>query len=257
MTYNAQPDKAFILAAGMGKRLRPYTDTLPKPLVPVAGQPTIGHIIDRLLADNVRDITVNLHYRADQLADYLQSRAAKDGFALRLLHEDTLLDTGGGIKAGLAHFGDQPFFIINGDAFWLDDDVQQGCFKRLQAFWRDADMDLILLLQPKASMVLTHGVGDYNLSDDGQCIRQPDSSGAHMFAGIRLCHPRLFANTPDGAFSFLRLMDKAQENARLYGLVHHGDWHHISTPEELERVDAYCRTHPQYQSGQTQKAGHG
>lgn len=238
---SAAPDKAFILAAGMGKRLRPYTDTLPKPLVPVAGKPTIGHIIDRLLDAGVKDITVNLHYRGDQLADYLQQRSSADLFTLNLLWEKELLDTGGGLKAGLAHFQNQPFFVVNGDAFWSEGADNVPCFTRLHQTWRDADMDLLLLLQPTERMVLTHGVGDYTLTANGICQRQKDFSGSYMFAGIRLCHPRLFVDTPDSAFSFLTLMDRAESHGRLYGLPHSGDWHHISTPEELERVDHHYR----------------
>jgi N-acetyl-alpha-D-muramate 1-phosphate uridylyltransferase len=228
--------KAFILAAGMGKRLRPYTDTLPKPLVPVAGQPTIGHIIDHLVDAGVRDITVNLHYRADQLAAYLATRATSD-LMIRTAFENTLLDTGGGIKAQLAHFGDAPFYIINGDAYWTNG-TQGNCFHRLSAAWRDADMDLLLLLQDIRRMVLTHGVGDYAMGHDTRLTRLRDQTGPYMFAGIRLCHPRLFAGLPDGVQGFLPLMDHAEATGRLYGLEHDGDWHHISTPEELERVEA-------------------
>jgi MurNAc alpha-1-phosphate uridylyltransferase len=226
--------KAFILAAGMGKRLRPYTDTLPKPLVPVAGKPAIGHILDRLNEAGITDVTVNLHYRADQLADFLAANTPH-GMTIHLAYEDALLDTGGGVMAQLAHFGDAPFYIVNGDAFWSGD-----AFGPLARRWDDAAMDLCLLLQPVSNMVLTHGVGDYDLPPDGRCIRAKDSSGTHMFAGIRLCHPRLFTGAPTGAFGFLSLMDQAEHAGRLFAAEHEGEWHHISTPEELERVnDAY------------------
>ena len=228
--------KAFILAAGMGKRLRPYTDTLPKPLVPVAGQPTIGHIIDHLAEAGVNDITVNLHYRADQLAAYLATRTTSD-LHIRTAYEEVLLDTGGGIRTQLHHFGQEPFYIINGDAYWVDGPTG-NCFHRLSGAWKDADMDLLLLLQDINRMVLTHGVGDYAMDAQSRLTRLRDQSGPYMFAGIRLCHPRLFAGTPDGVLGFLPLMDGAEAKGRLYGLAHDGDWHHISTPEELERVEA-------------------
>ena len=103
-------------------------------------------------------------------------------------------------------------------------------------------MDMLLLLQHKNLMNLTIGVGDYHLDADGKAKRAKEKDGEYMFAGIRIIHPRVFDNTPQGAFSFLTLMDKAQQNGRLYGLVHDGEWHHISTPEELERVDeVYCK----------------
>lgn len=228
--------KAFILAAGMGKRLRPYTDTLPKPLVPVAGQPTIGHIIDHLVHAGVRDITVNLHYRADQLAAYLASRTTSD-LIIRTAYEDILLDTGGGIKAQLHHFGSDPFYVINGDAYWTNG-PQGNCFHRLSAAWRDSDMDLLLLLQDINRMVLTHGVGDYITSQTGNILRQKDQTGTHMYAGILKCSPRIFTNSPGDIFGLRILFDAAESAGRLYGLEHDGDWHHISTPEELERVEA-------------------
>ncbi len=222
---------AFILAAGMGSRLRPYTDTLPKPMVSVAGQSIIYHILDRLIQAGVTDVTINLHYLGDLLEEHLSYRT---DINITFSYEETLLDTGGGIKKALNSFENNPFFIINGDAFWVDGDI--NIFNHLQKTWQEKRMDILLALQPTERMKLTKGVGDYILDSDGQAKRSPVQEGDMMFAGIRLCHPRVFNNTPDESFSFLKLMDQAEADNRLYGLEHKGEWHHISTAEDLERV---------------------
>ena len=224
---------AFILAAGMGSRLRPYTDTMPKPLVTVAGAPIIDHILDKLVNAGITHVTINLHYMGDILKEHLSDRA---DIHITLSEEAGLLDTGGGVKNALSTLGDEPFFIINGDAFWSEGETD--IFSRLSSQWQDDNMDILLALQPIERVTLTKGVGDYLLSDQGHASRDTSQNGSMMFAGIRLCHPRIFKNTPDTAFSFLELMDKAESNNRLYGIEHLGDWHHISTPEELDRVNA-------------------
>lgn len=112
---------------------------------------------------------------------------------------------------------------------------------RMAAAWDGGRMDMLILLQPLSRMILTAGRGDYDLRPDGRAVRAPDKDGAYMWTSVRLCHPRLFADTPDGPFSFLTLLDRAQAAGRLYGIVHEGDWHHISTPADLEQVDAALR----------------
>lgn len=231
---STRPDHAFVLAAGLGTRLRPYTDTLPKPLVPVNRRPLLDYIFDHLKAVGVHDVTVNLHHKPDELRKFLQSRPDLN---IAQSFEEELLDTGGGVKKVLSTLGDRPFYIINGDAFWLDGPQESGLM-RLQEAFDDTRMDILLLLQPVGRMILTEGVGDYDLLENGQAVRNTGKTGTHMFAGIRLCHPRVFASAPEGKFSFLQLMDQAQAQGRLYGLEHDGDWHHISTPADLEAVNA-------------------
>lgn len=229
MTTDA-PDHAFVLAAGLGTRLRPYTDTLPKPLVPVNGRPLLDYIFDHLKAAGVTDITVNLHHKPEPLREFL---ATRPDLRLTQSFEEELLDTGGGVKKALASLGPKPFYIINGDAFWLGD-----ALKDLSGAFDPGHMDILLLLQPVSRMALTEGVGDYDLSSDGRAIRNKDKTGTHMFAGVRLCKPEIFAGTPEGKFSFLSLLDQAEAKGRLFGLEHAGDWHHISTPADLQAVDA-------------------
>ena len=223
---------AFILAAGMGKRLRPYTDTMPKPMVNVHGKPTIDHTIDKLVASGITNITVNLHYMGNILKDHLSQRADVN---ITFSEETELLETGGGLKKALHTMpANDPFFIINGDAFWTENG--SNIFQDLSDNWNDSDMDILLALQPVEKMILTNGVGDYTL-ESGKATRSHAQDGDLMFAGIRLCHPRVFEGSPGGAFSFLQLMDKAEQNNRLGGIRFEGEWHHISTPKELNRVN--------------------
>ncbi len=229
----ANPFKAFILAAGKGTRLRPYTDTVPKPMVEVGGISIIKRTLAKLAAEGVEEVVVNLHHLGDVLADHLKNVQEP---RIILSPESELLETGGGVKKALQHFAGEPFYLINGDALW-DEGEGAAALSRLAKVWDPTTMDMLLLLQPVNGMTLTNGVGDYTLRTDGHAIRALDKSGDYMFAGVRIVHPRLFEGSPDGAFSFLSLMDKAQQNGRLFGLAHSGAWHHISTPEELLRVD--------------------
>lgn len=232
------PEKAFLLAAGKGTRLRPHTDTVPKPMVPVTGRSIIHRTLEKLNAAGVKEVVINLHH----LAPVLEAHLAKVQHPKIVLSpEPELLETGGGVKKALQHFNGQPFYMINGDALWSDSG-DQTALKRLAEKWDPAKMDLLLLLQPIRNMKLTDGVGDYSLVADGKAVRRADKSGDLMFAGIRIVSPSLWDGTPDGAFSFLSLMDKAEAAGRLYGILHEGEWHHISTPEELARVDEAFRS---------------
>lgn len=230
-----KPTKAFILAAGKGTRLRPHTDTMPKPMVDIAGTSIIRRTIAKLAQAGVTDIVVNLHHLGEVLEKHLSDVA---DIRIILSHEDELLETGGGIKKALHHFGDEPFYIINGDALWDEGEIQ--ALDKLAHAWND-EMDILLLLQPTERMERTGAVGDYRLSN-GKAIRARDRSGDYMFAGIRIAHPRIFEGSPEGAFSFLTLMDKAEEAGRLHGLAHSGHWYHISTPEDLQSVNEAFRT---------------
>lgn len=232
MTDN--PDKAFILAAGKGTRLRPHTDTMPKPMVEINGISIIRRTLAKLADAGVRTAVVNLHHLAPILHDHLENTPIPH---IVFSHEDELLETGGGIKRALANFNGRAFYIINGDALWRDRDHCHGAIKRLADRWDNDAMDILLLLQPKSAMPEGF-VGDYHVMADGRAVRATDRTGDYMFAGIRIAHPRIFEGSPDGAFSFLELMDKAERAGRLYAVVHDAEWYHISTPEDLTRINA-------------------
>lgn len=232
-----KPDKAFILAAGKGTRLRPYTDTMPKPMVPINGTSIIQRTIEKLSHEGVKTIVINLHHLGDVLKGHLAGVSSPQ---IIFSEEKELLETGGGIKKALHHFGNDPFFIINGDALW-DDDPQNPALSLISSLWDDSVMDILLFLEPKEQMKATRFVGDYTLNDSGHPVRCRDLSGNYMFGGVRIAHPRIFAGTKDGPFSFLSLMDRAEEQGRLHAYIHDRAWYHISTPDDLEEVDALFR----------------
>lgn len=231
-------DKAFILGAGLGTRMRPLTDNMPKPLLEVAGRNMLDRALDQLKEAGVCDVTINTHYLADQIEAQVTSR---DDLKIRISHEPELLNTGGGIKNALPHFGGDDFYVLSGDSLWIDG-PGQSALSRLADVWDPAKMDILMLLQPVKNMILTKGVGDYHLNADGRAARALDQGGDYMFTSIRINKASIFDDSPDGAFSYLDLMDKAQQDGRLYGLVHDSDWHHISTPPDLEAVNAALRS---------------
>lgn len=238
------PDHAFIMAAGMGSRLRPHTDTIPKPLVPVDGRAMIDHTLDHLEEIGTAHVTVNLHYRAALLQNHLSRRAARHPAPrLTFSWEPELLDTGGGIKKALYTMGGKPFYCFSGDTLW-EDGKSGNTLEKLAAAFDAEKMDLILLLQPLSKMTETKGSGDYDLDDQGRPIRNRQRQGKYFWPSIRICHPRLFENTPDGKFSFLDLMDRAEEQGRLRALLHDGTCHHITTPDDLARINAHYAGRP-------------
>ncbi len=232
------PFKAFILAAGFGTRMRPLTDHCPKPLVEVYGKALIDRTMDHLEQAGVNDVVVNAHYLADILVDHLEARTSPN---ITISREEEILDTGGGIKNALDFLSDEPFYVLSGDGLW-EDGPAGNTLQRMAEFWDPEKMDILTLLQPAASMTLTKAIGDYDLEPDGRTVRSKNQTGAYMFTSMRINHPRVFESTPNGPFSYLEIMDRAQEQGRLYGLVHDSEWHHISTPEDLEAVnEAYVQ----------------
>lgn len=235
---NIIPDRAFILAAGKGERLRPYTNTMPKPMVSVGGEPLVDHVLNAVEKIGVQNVTLNLHYHAAVLQNHLLKRATP---RLTFSFEQELLDTGGGIKKALYTMGGKPFFCLSGDMLW-ENGPSGNALRNMASAWDD-NMDLLLLLQPVEAMKLTSGSGDYDITPDGHVIRNKDKKGKFFWPSLRICHPRLFESTekfekPNGAFSFLHLMDRAEQRGRLGAVIHDGICHHISTPEDLNRVNA-------------------
>lgn len=231
---NKIPDEAFILAAGKGTRLRPYTDTSPKPMVSVWGKPIIEHTLEKLHESKIKKTIINLYYLGDRIKEYFENYNKID---LVFSEENDLLDTGGGIKFALHNLSGKPFFIINGDAFWTNGS-SKNTFKRLSDYWDQTNMDILILLQPVSKMSVTQGIGDYDLDESGRAIRNHKKTGTHMFGGIRIAKTTIFDGIEDQSFSFLSLMDNAEKLGTLYGLEHDGEWYHISTPKDLDAVNA-------------------
>jgi len=218
----------MVLAAGLGTRLRPITDAIPKPLVEVDGRSLIDHALDRLAAAGVGHVVVNLHYKAAMIAAHLTRR---DRPRIELSEETELLDTGGGVARALPLLG-ETFFVVNSDVFWLDG--RAPALARLAAAFDPATMDAVLLLQRTATAVGYEGSGDYFLDDKGNPRRRREGEVApYLFAGIQLLHRRLFDELPGRVFSLVRLFDRAEAAGRLAAKVHDGEWYHVGTPEGL------------------------
>ena len=224
----ALPRSAMVLAAGLGTRLRPITDTIPKPLVEINGRSLIDHALDRLCSAGVEHIVVNVHYKAAMITEHL---ARRDQPRIELSEEARLLDTGGGVARALPLLG-AAFFVVNSDVFWLDG--KESALLRLAAAFDPAAMDAVLLLQRTATAVGYDGRGDYFLDAEGNPRRRREGEVApYLFGGIQLLHQRLFDTTPGPVFSLVRLFDHAEAAGRLRAIVHDGEWYHVGTPEGL------------------------
>lgn len=225
---------AMVLAAGHGRRLRPITDRLPKPLVRVGGVAMLDRILDSLEAARIGTVVINVHHLADQIVDHVAARRPRP----LISREDSPLETGGGIKKALGHFADAPFFVLNGDIFWRDGPVP--ALSRLAATWDGSEMDALLLLQSTVRAIGYEGQGDFLLGQDGRLTRRPENRIApFLFAGIQILHPRLFADTPERAFSLNLLYDRAAASGRLFGICHDGDWCHVGRPDHLAATEEW------------------
>jgi N-acetyl-alpha-D-muramate 1-phosphate uridylyltransferase len=232
-------EKAFVLAAGLGLRMRPLTLTTPKPLVKVAGKPLIAYAMDKLGYAGVSEAVVNVHHLANQIEEWCKAIAHP-----RITISDergALLDTGGGIAKALPLLGHDPFFVLNSDSFWTDGKVP--ALERLRGAWRDDDMDCLLLLCDPVQTTGYDGAGDFVMDDGGRLTwaKQFPDRKALTYIGCYLVHPRLFERAPSGAFSMLRLWDHAIENGRLFGLAHDGHWLHVGTVESIAAAEDYLR----------------
>jgi N-acetyl-alpha-D-muramate 1-phosphate uridylyltransferase len=222
------PHSAMVLAAGLGTRLRPVTETVPKSLIEINGRALLDHAIDRLAIAGVECVVVNVHYKAAMMRAHF---AGREHPRIILSEEDELLDTGGGVAQGLPFLG-EVFFVVNGDVVWLDNGV--SALFRLGDAFDPVDTDAVLLLQRTLTAVGYTGEGDYFLDPGGIPRRRRGGEPApYLFAGIQLLHRRLFADPPGRIFSLVRLFDRAEAAGRLRAIEHDGEWFHVGTPQGL------------------------
>lgn len=225
----------MILAAGLGTRMRPLTDTLPKPLVKVAGRPLIDHVLDRLAEAGVERVVVNVHHLADQMQRHLAQR--KQPQIVISDERGLLLGTGGGVKKALPELGDAPFFHINSDTIWIDG-VKPNLARLADAF-DPAAMDALLLLAPTNGSIGYSGRGDFAMAADGQLRKRAEQEVApFVYAGAAILSPALFKSTPEGELSLTTLFDRAAQARRLHGLRMEGLWMHVGTPEAIASAEA-------------------
>ena len=228
------PKRAMVLAAGLGTRMHPLTDRMPKPLVAVAGKPLIDHVLDRLAEAGVERAVVNVHHFAEQIEKHLASRTKP-----KIVISDergSLLGTGGGVVKALSHLGDAPFFHINSDTIWIDS-VKPN-LARLAAVFDAVAMDALLLLAPSTGSIGYAGRGDYAMAADGRLRRRAEREVApFVFAGAAILSPALFVGAPTGEFRLTQLFDRAAAAGRLHGLRLEGLWMHVGTPEAITEAE--------------------
>jgi N-acetyl-alpha-D-muramate 1-phosphate uridylyltransferase len=233
----AVPETAMVMAAGLGKRMRPLTATRPKPLVEVAGKPLIDHVFDRLRTAGVKRAVVNVHYLADQLEAHLKTRV-KD-MALAISDErPRLMETGGGLIQARDLIGDQPFLCVNSDNLWVDGPID--AIRQLAAQWDDARMDALLLVVPLARAHSHGGSGDFRVDPFGRVVerRKPGRLAPFVYTGVQILSPRVIRDWPEGPFSTNLFWNRAMAEGRLWAAVHQGLWFDIGTPPAIAAAEA-------------------
>jgi MurNAc alpha-1-phosphate uridylyltransferase len=233
----AVPDTAMVMAAGLGKRMRPLTATRPKPLVEVAGKPLIDHVFDRLASAGIKRAVVNVHYLADALEAHLRRRI--DGIELIISDErGRLMETGGGLVQARALIGDKPFLTVNSDNLWIDGPIDS--IRALAAAWDNDRMDALLLMVPLAWAHCHGGRGDFHLDPAGRITgrRKPGRPAPFVWTGVQILSPRLIKDWPEGPFSTNVFWDRAIAAGRAYGIVHSGLWFDVGTPAAIARTEA-------------------
>jgi N-acetyl-alpha-D-muramate 1-phosphate uridylyltransferase len=229
------PRTAMLLAAGLGTRMRPLTDSKPKPLVQVAGKALIDHVLDKLAGAGVKTAVVNVHYLADQIERHLAKR--KKPKIVISDERGLLLDTGGGVLKALPLLGDTPFFHVNSDTLWLDGETPN--LTRLAQSFDAAKMDALLLLAPAKGSIGYGGSGDFSLHADGHLVARVTGTQAPLvYAGVAILAPALFQAAPEGAFSLTALFERAAAKGRLHGLRLEGQWMHVGSPDAIAAAEA-------------------
>jgi len=222
----------MLLSAGYGLRLRPLTERVPKPLVPVAGKPMMEYALDRLRAFGIEEVVINISHLKEQLAAY----AVKvPGLAIKLSDEPEPLETGGGIKKALPLLGGEPFFTINSDIIWMDG--EESALARLARHWEETKMDILLLAQPRAKAVGYDKGEDQLFIKPGNTIGWDERDAPYIIAGVGIVHPRIFAGAPDGKFSIKILWRQALDKNRLACLPHIGAWFQTGTARDIEAAE--------------------
>jgi MurNAc alpha-1-phosphate uridylyltransferase len=224
----------MVLAAGLGLRMRPLTERMPKPLVPVAGRALLDHVLDKLGDAGVSDAIVNVHYLPDQIIDHVAARAKP---RVTISDErDQVLGTGGGVVKALPLLGPAPFFLVNADTMWIDG-VRPNLARLAEAF-DPARMDILLLMAPTTSSIGYDGSGDYAMLADGALRKRREHQVVpFVYAGAAIMSPALFAKAPKGEFSLTRMFDSANEQERLFGLRLDGVWMHVGTPDAVQAAE--------------------
>jgi len=229
-----KPTKAMVLAAGLGLRMRPLTDRLPKPLVRVADRALLDHALDKLADADVGQAVVNVHYLPDQIIEHVAGRTRPK---VTISDErDRVLGTGGGVVKALPLLGDTPFFHLNADTMWIDG-VRPNLGRMAEAF-DPAKMDILLLMAPTTTSIGYSGRGDYSMLPNGALRRRREQQVVpFVYAGAAILSPSLFVDAPRDEFSLTKIFDRANEQERLFGLRLDGVWMHVGTPDAVAAAE--------------------
>ena len=228
---------AMLLAAGLGTRMRPLTNTRPKPLIEVEGKAMIDYVLDALQDSGIERVIINTHYLADMIEDHVKNRTTP---SITISDErNQLLDSGGGVKKALPQLGSQPFLILNSDAIWLDG--PKSNVTRMMEGWDPTKMDILLLLASTSHAVGWGNHGDFNMDQHGRLSRpQPGEVTPFAYAGVAIFKPQLFNHVPD-IFSLNLLFNRAIEAEALFGIRLEGLWMHVGTPDAVEEAELKIR----------------
>ena len=225
----------MVLSAGLGTRMAPANGTLPKPLVPLNSRALIDHVLDRHVDAGIQHAIVNVHHKADLIEAHVKGRRRPE---IEISNErGKLLDTGGGVKKALPRLGAGPFLIHNADSVWIEG-VGSNLARLMQA-WDDSRMDCLLMLALASHSLGYQGRGDFAFESDGRIRRRrvQQEMVPFAFTGVSLAHPRLFAESPDGAFSLNVVWDRAMEAGRAWGVRMEGIWMHVGNPDALAQAE--------------------
>ncbi len=227
--------KAMVFAAGLGTRMRPLTDTLPKPLVEIGGKAMIDTLLDALADAGVSEAVVNVHHLADQIEARMRDR--KNPQITISNERDLLLDQGGGLKKALPRLGKHPFFICNTDAIWIEGPLPN--LQRLRAQWDPEKMDILLMVAATTSAVGVDWGGDFRMEGDGRLVRRREGEVVPFaYSGIGIIKPELIAAVEKDVFRLAPLFFEAAEKRRLYGMRLDGHWLHVGTMDAIAQAEA-------------------
>ncbi|QEE45825.1 nucleotidyltransferase family protein [Rhizobium sp. WL3] len=231
--------QAMVLAAGLGTRMRPITETMPKPLVRIGGKPMIDYVLDALVAAGVQIVVVNVHHHADQMETHL---AKEERVEIRISDErDQLMDSGGGLTKGLKLLDqDQPAMVMNADLFWVGEpDNEPDNLSRLALRFDPLRMDMAMLCVEQERTTGHNGKNDFSMADDGRLTRfAPGALNPVVYAGALALMPHLCDDAPDGPFNLNIYFDRAIATGRLFGTGLNGQWLTVGTPDAIAPAEA-------------------
>lgn len=228
------PTTAMVLAAGLGKRMRPITDTMPKPLVEVAGKALLDWGLDSLAEAGVETAVVNVHYLPEQIIQHLAARSAPRTIVSE--EREQLLDSAGGIVKARNLLGREPFLILNADTFWIDRD--RNNLERLALAWRPGEMDILMMIASLDQSTGHSGTTDFLVEPDGSLKRAGGDPRGLIYAGAAIVDPVIFADAPATPHSLNAYFDRAIAAGRLFGFQLDGSWITVGTPEAIAPAEA-------------------